>query len=216
MTYEGIRLKLLKQYRLRFAVIRKKQLMNTDFTVISNNCWGGMLYESYGLQKMSPTVGMFFMADDFIKFCADLKGYTSKPLAFIPPDKSRYANDLKKDKRFGSYPIGVIDDIEIMFLHYHSEQEAKEKWERRCARINWDKLIVKFNDQNGCNEEHVKAFSKLPLKHKLFFTIHKWSVSRWEGYCFIRQFTNDKCVTASHEPFGINRYINLTRLINSL
>ena len=34
MTYEGIRLKLLKQYRLRFAVIRKKQLMNTDFTVI--------------------------------------------------------------------------------------------------------------------------------------------------------------------------------------
>ena len=216
MTYEGLRLKINKYYRKWFAKGRKKKLRNTDFTVISNNCWGGMLYESYDLPKGSPTVGLFFMADDYIKFLRDLKGYTSKALSFIPPETSRYAAELKNDKRFGTYPIGVIDDIEIMFLHYHSEQEAREKWARRCSRINWDKMIVKFNDQNGCKEAHVKAFADLPIKNKLFFTIHDWPVTKWEGYCIIRQHTRDSCITASHEPFGKNRYIDFTRLINSL
>ena len=51
MTYEGLRLKVLKFWRLGLANYRKKQLKSTDFTIISNNCWGGMIYESYNLQK---------------------------------------------------------------------------------------------------------------------------------------------------------------------
>ena len=42
-----------------------------------------------------------------------------------------------------------------------------------------DNLIVKFNDQNGCREEHVKAFAAMPFKNKLFFTIHDWPVTKW-------------------------------------
>ena len=37
-------------------------------TIFSNNCWGGMIYESYNLPKNSPTVGLFFFADDYIFF----------------------------------------------------------------------------------------------------------------------------------------------------
>lgn len=214
MTYEGLRLKINAYYRKWFAKIRHKQLKETCFTIISNNCWGGMVYESYDLPKESPTVGVFFMADEYIKFLSDIKCYLSKEIKFIPPESSRYADELRKDKRFGSYPIGVIDDVEISFLHYHSAQEAKEKWERRCARINWDKLIVKFNDQNGCLEEHVRLFSEMPFKNKLFFTIHDWPVKKWNGYYVIKQYTRDECITASHEPFGKNRYVDLTKLIN--
>ena len=137
-------------------------------------------------------------------------------LNFISPFSSKYVEELKKDKRFGTYPIGVLDDLELMFLHYHSEQEARAKWERRCRRINWDKLIVKFDDQNGCTEEHVKAFAEMPFKHKLFFTIHDWKVEKWNGYCKIKQFTRDKCITISHEPLGWNRHIDLTKMINEL
>ncbi len=50
-TYEGLRLKILKYWRVGLANHRKKQLKSTDFTIISNNCWGGMIYESYNLQK---------------------------------------------------------------------------------------------------------------------------------------------------------------------
>lgn len=79
---------------------------------------------------------------------------------------------VSEDKRFGSYPVGVLSNgknsIEIFFLHYHSEQEAREKWERRVQRINWNKLLIKFNDQNGCTEKEVNKFMKMAYKNKLF------------------------------------------------
>lgn len=204
MTYEGLRLRINKIVRIYFSKMRSKKLKNKDFTIISNNCWGGMIYESYNLSKQSPTVGLFFMAPDYIKFVSDLKHYTSSELKFIDPKQSRYVDELKTDARFGHYPIAVLDDIEIMFLHAHSEEEARGKWDRRCSRINWDKLIVKFNDQNGCTEDDVITFSKLPHKNKLFFTIKDWPVKKWDGYITIKQHTKDACVTASHEPFGNN------------
>lgn len=40
MTYEGLRLKVLKFWRIGLANHRKKHLKSTDFTIISNNCWG--------------------------------------------------------------------------------------------------------------------------------------------------------------------------------
>ena len=45
LTYEGLRLKLLHYWRIGLADYRRKQLKSTDFTIISNNCWGGMIYE---------------------------------------------------------------------------------------------------------------------------------------------------------------------------
>lgn len=45
-TYEGLRLKVLKFWRLGLANYRKKQLKSTDFTIISNNCWGGMIMKA--------------------------------------------------------------------------------------------------------------------------------------------------------------------------
>ena len=110
-TYEGLRLKILKYCRIGFANYRKKKLKSTDFTIISNNCWGGMIYESYNLPKESPTVGMFFVADDYIKFLTHLKAYIAAPLCFIQPGDSRWKNedDTKGDKRFGSYPVGKLE-----------------------------------------------------------------------------------------------------------
>ena len=216
MTYEGFRATLLSYNRKMFAKSRHKKLTNTNFTIISNNCWGGVIYESYDLPKNTPTAGLFFMADDYIVFVSDLKGNTSRPLEFIKPENSKYVDQLSKDDRFGSYPIGKIGDSEISFLHIHSQEEAADKWERRCKRINWDKLIVKFNDQNGCEESHVKAFSELDFDHKLFFTNKDWPVTKWDGYYKIKQGTKEDFVTFSHEPFVGNRYFDLTAYINNL
>lgn len=74
MTYEGFRLKVSKYWRKGLAKERQKKLLGKDFTIISNNCWGGMIYESYNLPKNSPTVGLFFFAEDYIRFLKDLKG----------------------------------------------------------------------------------------------------------------------------------------------
>lgn len=111
-TYEGVRLKLLKYWRLGLANYRKKQLKFKDFTIISNNCWGGMVYESYNLPKESPTIGMFFVAEDYIDFLTDIKGYINGELSFIKPEESRWKKmtQISADKRFGSYPIGILSN----------------------------------------------------------------------------------------------------------
>ena len=221
-TYEGLRLKILKYWRLGLANYRRKKLNNIDFTIISNNCWGGMIYESYNLPKESPTVGMFFMAEDYITFLSDLKGYINGRLEFIKPEESRWKDSpqISEDKRFGTYPIGLLsngqNNIEIFFLHYHSEEEAKAKWVRRCKRINWDKLLVKFNDQNGCTAKNVHDFMVLPFKNKLFFTSKEWPEISGGGYTVIRQFPKHDYIMASYEPFGKSKYIDMNRIINGL
>lgn len=62
-----------------------EKLIGRDFTIISNNCWGGMIYESYNLPKNSPTVGLFFFAEDYICFLENLKEFVEAPLEFISP-----------------------------------------------------------------------------------------------------------------------------------
>lgn len=207
-TYEGLRLKLLKYWRLGLANHRRKQLRSTDFTIISNNCWGGMIYESYNLLKGSPTIGLFFMAKDYIEFLSDLKGYIDGELTFINPEDSRWRDtpQITGDKRFGHYPVGVLSNgkntIEIFFLHYANEQEVREKWQRRIKRINWDRLLIKFNDQNGCTERDLKQFNNLPYANKIFFTCNKWSNFPNKNGIYIKQFPKSKTIRASYEPFG--------------
>ncbi len=214
MTYEGLRLKLLKVRRKLFAKKRQKKLKNTDFTIISNNCWGGMIYESYNLRKNTPTVGLYFYAEDYIKFLKNLKKNLNTKLTFINPSESKWKELFMSDKRSGTFPIGKINDIEIFFLHYKSAKEAKEKWERRCKRVNFENLIVKFNDQNMCTEQDVKEFFKLPFKNKIFFTVKNWNID--QKYYKVRQLFNRNYILASYEPFGKNKYINLEETFNNL
>lgn len=109
MSIEGLRLIWMDQIRLRLANQRKKELKYKDFTIISNNCWGGMIYESYNLPKCTPTVGLFFMAEDYIEFLSDLRGYVYGNLSFISPSETKWKTmpPVREDKRYGSYPVGV-------------------------------------------------------------------------------------------------------------
>src|SRR5699024_4328392 len=63
---------------------RRLKLTHRDITIISNNCWGGFIYQKYGLEYRTPTIGLFFLGDDYVKFCSKLEFYLSKPIEFIP------------------------------------------------------------------------------------------------------------------------------------
>lgn len=82
-----------------------------------------MIYKSYGMIKQSPTVGLYFFADDYIRFVSNLKRYINGELKFIKLTSSKWYQHIKQESNIGTYPIGVIDDIEIFFLHYHSEKK---------------------------------------------------------------------------------------------
>ena len=196
--------------------VRNRRLKQKNFTLISNNCWAGMVYQAYDLEKQSPTVGLFFYSPEYILFLKHIHEALSGELRFIKPQESRYWNELKERKDGYSFPIGVLPGgAEICFLHYHSEKEARDKWTRRCKRVCWEKMIVKFNDQNLCTEEDMKAFDKLEFAHKLIFTCRDWPIPR-DHYIKIRQFPKRDCLQFSWEPFSDTTHFKMTKLLNTL
>ena len=215
---EGIRLKIRNRIWFPvFAKYRRNKLKCTDFTIISNNCWGGSCYESYDLKKMSPTVGMFFMPDDYLKFVKNIQYYLNCPLKFIKIEESKHKEVLGRHSTWGKYLIGCLDDVEVHLLHYHDEQLALIKWTERVKRVNFDRLIVKMNDNNGATLEHIKAFMDIPIKNKLCF-VSKEEFCSVEGVVFIKQPKRawGDGIAASREPFGMSRKFNVTEFINNM
>jgi uncharacterized protein (DUF1919 family) len=213
-SIEGLRLKLRAKYINLTKKNRRKKINIDNFTIISNNCWAGFIYQSYGLPYNTPTVGLFIMAEDYIKFVSDLKRYINCSLKFINYKDSKWYDYQKNKAAFGTYPIARLDDIEIHFLHYKTEEEAREKWTRRCQRINWDKLIVKFNDQNGCVYENLADFDKLPYKNKVCFTVADYP--NLHSVVYVKAPKSHKYIRASYEPFGKSKSIDMNKFINEL
>lgn len=193
---------------------RNKKIKNKDFTIISNNCFAGWVYRTYNLPYNTPTVGLFIMPECYLKFVISLKYYIDKNIEFIKPNESKYKEYLEKNvSKFGHYPIGKLEDIEIHFLHYKTEEEAKEKWERRKKRINYNKIIFKFNDQNGCTKEDIITFMNTNKNNiKICFVANK--AYNIEGTYFIKQFDLNNFVI--DDTWFCRKYINLSKIINNL
>ena len=159
-----IRCKMLRYIHLKTL---KKRLKNKNFTIICNNCLGGFIYHDLGCQFLSPTINLFFSTDDFILFAKNLKYYINCELV-------EYI-DKNKD-----YPLGILKskdknhkDVILNFQHYKNFNEAKEKWETRCKRINFENIciIMEFYD-DVYDEKLLYDFQEIPYKSKIVIT-HK-------------------------------------------
>jgi len=89
--------------------------------------------------------------------------------------KLYFINDYK------SYPVAHLgnEEIEIHFLHYKTDAEAKEKWERRTERLfnvmdNKSDLFVKFCDIYEDKKEDLDKFHLLPFNNKISFTVEEY------------------------------------------
>ena len=189
--------------------LRRKKLNNTDFTIISNNCWGGMCYEHFDLPKMSPTVGMYIFAEDYIKLIGDLRRYMSMDLKMIPAEQSRHAEELRRREQL-HIPVGVLGgDIEIVFLHYKEPELAKQKWDRRVARINWDNLIIKFSYMNLCEDAHIHQFEKLQGVKKFAF-----SGKPFPEYDDVYVIPGNEDGRVDNDTFHWDRYLDVVSMLN--
>lgn len=167
----------------------RKALRNTTPSVISSNCNGAFILHDLGLQFRSPFVNLWVTPKDYIKFLQNMEHYLSCELKFTTEEGI-------------SYPIGLLDDVRIYFQHYHSEAEAKEKWETRTKRINLDNLFILFCDRDGCTYEDLQAFDALPYKNKVVFT--NKSYPEIASSFYIKGFENDPCVGMCYE--FVNRF----------
>lgn len=150
-----------KLVRRRINRTHRKRLTNQDFSLLCNNCNGGVITHDLGLQFRSPTVNMYFYSDHFIKFCENLEYYLAQELT--PCNQPRY----KPEK---AYPVGNLGDLELHFLHYASFEEAKEKWDSRRERLNMENLFVMWTFFDGTDPALLERFDRLPIANKVAFT----------------------------------------------
>ncbi len=171
-------LKLIKRKLIRFITyllspLRRIGLKNKDFTIISNNCWGGFVYQRYNLPYRTPFLGLFLPAPCFIELLEDFENNMKKDLHFIAAKDSAYF--FKRKRIVKEYPIALLGDkIEIHFLHYKTPNDAREAWNRRKKRINPNNILFKFAEMDWCTPELIKRFDNLKFKHKICFTANNY------------------------------------------
>lgn len=157
---------------------------------------------------MTPTAGLYFFAEDYLDFLKDLEHNCITEVQEIKLEDSRHkAQLLAKGQQH--VPIGRIGNVEVIFLHYPTFAEAKAKWERRCERICWDRLIIKNAEMNGCTFAQVRQFDELPFENKLIFTTKDYGLT---SQVIFKEYFGKNEVKDDTTLF--NKYINLSKLIN--
>lgn len=172
-----VNLRLNRFFRKGINKKNRKRLINTDFSLLCNNCNGGVICHDLGLQFRAPTVNMFFYSDHFLRFCENFDHYIAQPL--VPCENPRHKPEI-------AYPVCNLGDLELHFLHYSSFEQAKEKWDARTARLNRDNLFVMWTFFGGTDPQTMERFDRLPFKNKVAFTEKPFP--QFKSACYIRGF----------------------------
>ena len=166
-----------KRYRDSLNMeIREKLKSAPEFTIFSNNCLGGVFYHDAGRRFTSPLINTAMDGDDFLKFLSNPKYYLEQEMEFITfPGRN--------------HPIARIDDIEVNFVHYKTQEECVEKWHSRAQRIVWDNIFIVATNHDGmCHDDCLERFDKLPYQNKIMFVSKDYPQYSWA--IPIRQFKN--------------------------
>lgn len=177
------------------------RLKNDNFTLITNNCIGGIICHDLHLRFMSPTINLYFINDEFILFCTYLKEYISLDLCEYK----------QHDKLF---PVGLLPgskgDVHIYFMHYNSFAEAKTKWNERKNRINYDNLFIIMEAQKS-SEESLLQFNAIPYENKVVLTdgncpniLQSFSI---ENNFYGESYWSGKFL--EYPKYGIRRYMDV-------
>jgi uncharacterized protein (DUF1919 family) len=183
-----------KRLQEKFNFLNRIGLKNRDFTIVSDNCWGGFVYKQFGLKYKSPFVNLFLFPRCFIALLKDFERVMDSELIFIDPRKSKHLKQMLDAGGPLTYPVGVIGDgIELHFLHYPSEAHAYAKWQERKQRINRSNMLFKFCDRLLETPDLIGEFDALPYQHKV---------------CLTKEPHPYRSVISVGESFDIKQYLN--------
>lgn len=171
----------------------RKRYCGEQPTIISHNCIGGVLSHELGLRFLSPTVNLFMVNEDFIKFCENIEYYLS--LEIMP-----YDGPIKRE-----YPLGRCGDLVLFFVHYDSFEEAKQKWNERKERVNMDNIYIIATDRDGFNTDLLERFKKLPYRNKKLFS--HLPIENTEDVVYIKGYENHNQIEPLTNKVEGGRYL---------
>lgn len=164
-----------------FDFKRYVNLVENPITILSNDCWAGMLYHALYLPFTSPTVNMYVPEDSYCRMISNLDYYLSEPLQL------KREGNIRKN----FCPIGKIGDgeneITLEFSHNITFEDGWLLWERRKKRVNYNNLFVKMGfDYNEKSEEYLKVFDNIPYKKICFFSAE----TKVDDVVYLKTFEN--------------------------
>ncbi len=130
-----------------------------DISILSANCIGGVIYHELGLKMLSPTINLYIKPCDFVKLASSPREYLSKEVFEI------------QQQEF-DFPVLGLGDILLFCNHASTFIEAKEAWDRRKERFNYEKYVIMMSERDGCTYQDLKAFDNISHKYKVVF-VHK-------------------------------------------
>jgi len=184
--FSSVKRKINHLFRKGINYALRKRLTNHQMSIISSNCNGALILHDLDEQFRSPFVNLYLDPADFIKYLQNPAFYQQQTLQFEHTERH--------------YPVATLGDIRLYFVHYHSEQEAREKWQQRSARINWDNLFIMMTARDGFTEADLQAFDALPYSHKVVF-VHK-PYPEIKSAVYIRGFEQQNQVGDLYEYSG--------------
>ncbi|MFT5277133.1 MAG: hypothetical protein ACI8VI_000768 [Granulosicoccus sp.] len=171
-------IRIIRTYILRKARVMQKDkilkkelevIKDKNFVIISDNCWGGEVYQWYQKPYNTPFVGLGIYGECYIKLLSSFDYYMGLELEFKPQTETIHPYKFKEEY----YPLGVLGDIEIHFVHYDTQEDAKDKWNRRTKRMlevnDKNDFFFKLCDDWKAETKHFKQFHELPFKNKVSF-----------------------------------------------
>lgn len=146
-----------------FTIERYNALRSSNLSILSIDCFAGILYHSLGLPFLTPTINMFQKEKDFLKFLSAPRDYVDKELEFKGIE-SEPAPSLNVN-----YPVFALGDIILHMNHWGKlgPEIARQKWEERKIRINWDNLLIFMKTQD---RSMLERFAALPYEKKICLT----------------------------------------------
>lgn len=193
--FPGAYEKLRRREAMRYQQRKRKNLKNEDFTILASNCNGTFMYYDLNLPYLSPTINLSIGMDDFVKMAGNLKWYMQQEITLSGGPEA--------------YPVGMLADVRIQFVHYADFAEGVAQWNERKKRINWDNLFIVGTQKDGCSYETLQKFDQLPYENKVVFT--KTEYPEFQSACYMKGFEAEEelgVLTNYKEQFRLRRYLD--------
>lgn len=149
-----------KIYRRIHRYVLRHRLKNDNFTILAPTCIAGVIYHELGKKFLSPTINLWMYDKDFLRFVHNLDFYLAQELRFV--------------SGIDTTPTAYLGDILLHFNHYHSNVEAREKWEERKLRIQRDNLFIIMADQPDggvITDDDIRSLANVPCRGRAVLSI---------------------------------------------
>jgi len=93
----------------RFRFDQYIKLKESRVSIVSNNCWGGLIYHTLGMECLSPFKNLYLEDADYLKLLGNLKYYLNCDLQF-----QEYAIEIHSGAK---YPVMRLDDVSVHCNH---------------------------------------------------------------------------------------------------